>query len=324
MRNADMPKFRQYPNACGLTSLLMALKPGPRDLEVTLEAAWNVLERRAKRGSHRAVEFDWQRVLEWLLFQLPVDPALRTLVTDAFGETSEAMLAVLTHGILEAHPSAAAHSTFAYASDLPPSASSAKNLGLAPAAPWFPARKWLMRRVSTWKKDVELEMLALLFGCRFTPWPETRDGTGAVFFTRRELRDLVRPTRARGNRQGDAGQGQSPGASRKDAGKANGNVSGNVPVTAAGTAARKLAFLRAVVHAGNPVLLCVGYHWLAVKDLVQAGRVARVFYHDPASAREGARSVGRLRDVDRFYCFTFNPALRDRHAQVLFDLLARA
>ena len=41
LTNKDMPKFLQYPGACGLTSLLMALKPKSRDFAQILDKLWN-------------------------------------------------------------------------------------------------------------------------------------------------------------------------------------------------------------------------------------------------------------------------------------------
>jgi hypothetical protein len=177
--NSDMPGFQQYPGACGLTSLLMGLKPESRQIDTILNAIWDKMKPLLGTKPDREKSFNWQRVIEWLLFQIPRNETLKTILESGFGNHfNDEMLPYLEYRLEEVHHQKR----------------NDKEIDVFTVNPTldqrqFPeiTKKWLMDRVYVWKMDFELEMLAYLFGCKFVPWEKTEDGTGAIFFNKSEI-----------------------------------------------------------------------------------------------------------------------------------------
>ncbi|MHA1729928.1 MAG: thiamine-phosphate kinase [Promethearchaeota archaeon] len=174
--NEDMPKFSQYPGACGLTSLLMAFKPKIRKFDSILDILWERIEGTYGFNSNedKGKEFNWQRTLEWLLFQVERNSKIQDLLTQNLGEELFfPMLSVLKDGILRERPIFGEIETI---------------IDHIPGEFPILSRSWIMNRVHVWKQNFELIILANLFGCKFIPWKLTQDGTGAIFFTQKELK----------------------------------------------------------------------------------------------------------------------------------------
>mgnify|MGYP006282219733 CR=1 FL=1 len=162
--NHDMPGYRQYSGACGLTSLLMALKPESRGFDTILNVIWSKIRSIFGKNSDLDDSHNWQRVLEYILFRIAEDEKLHYHFAELFDDDfRNVILPVLKHRISEQKPRGLKSAVF---------------------------DKWIMRRVNVWKMDFELELIAYLFGCRFKKWPQTKDGTGAIYFTAEELMDL--------------------------------------------------------------------------------------------------------------------------------------
>ena len=179
LTNKDMPKFLQYPGACGLTSLLMVLKPQSRGIVQTLDELWNKFSSVYNLHSRIEKEFNWQVVLEWLLFQTAFNTTFQNYFAEIFGsDFFDAFLPVLLQGINKMRSFYFKSNVDSKKDTLRHSIESAQNFD----------GEWLMRRVNVWKQDFELAILAIIFGCKFIPWEHTQDGTGALFFTKKELK----------------------------------------------------------------------------------------------------------------------------------------
>jgi hypothetical protein len=123
--------------------------------------------------------YNWQVVLEWLLFQTAFNTSFQNRIAKISGiDFSDIFLPVLQYGINNKRPFDF-ESLIDYKKDtLHQSIEFSQNFN----------GEWLMRRVNVWKQDFELAILAIIFGCKFIPWPKTQDGTGALFFTKKELK----------------------------------------------------------------------------------------------------------------------------------------
>jgi len=155
-----MPQISQYGGACGLTSLLMALKPEARGFAPLL----NEVARRKKIVKPTTDKGkNWQQSLEVLLTEIPKKKPLQEIVREDYGDDfTDGMLPLLEYDIEETSKH---HRTRDNA--------------------------WLMDRVNVWKKNSELSMLASLFGCKIKPYTPTPDGTGSVSFNWKELPNII-------------------------------------------------------------------------------------------------------------------------------------
>ncbi|MCP4763029.1 MAG: thiamine-phosphate kinase, partial [archaeon] len=171
----EMPGYFQYPGACGLTSILMAFRPESRRIAPLLNDIWNKIKTIFRDPFPENDEYNWQRVLEWLLFETTRNKKLQELLDEGFGPVfKEAMLPDLENRIMMENPSEKWQK-------ISPKKQMTMKLDLSGMN-----KKWIMRRVEVWKEDFELKILAYLFGSKFIPWEKTEDGTGAVFFTSKE------------------------------------------------------------------------------------------------------------------------------------------
>jgi hypothetical protein len=179
LTNEDMPKILQYPGACGLTSLLMALKPKSRNIAPILDNLWSIIRPIHDLRSRREMGYNWQVVLEWLLFQTAFNSKFQNHIEKIIGlDFSDIFLPVLQFGINNERPfDFKPYNDFKKDSLQNPNGSTQIFNG-----------EWLMKRVDVWKQDFELSIIANIFGCKFIPWEKTQDGTGALFFTRKELK----------------------------------------------------------------------------------------------------------------------------------------
>ncbi len=264
MVNEDMPYFHQFPNACGLTSLLMALKPASRKIDQLLNYGWDKIGAMFQANLKESQEFHWQRILEYLLTACTQHPVLRDYLEKEYPNFAASVCPWLEFALLGENA--------LQASVARPDVLHRTNL--------------IMHRVRTMKHDVELKVLAFLFGCHFFPWEKGTDGTGAVFFSRDELLE-----------------------------KRKGHEAGSVE--------EKLNFIKKGIDAGGPVLWGASFHWLAARDLHAEEGHEVLLYHDPMGGGDHSINVAALRETDRFYKFTFDADLLEEHKSLVrqaFDI----
>ncbi|MBD3350835.1 MAG: thiamine-phosphate kinase [Candidatus Lokiarchaeota archaeon] len=307
--NNDMPGYHQYSGACGLTSLLMALKPESRGIDKTLDEIWEYMIPIFGKHGRSSRPYNWQRVLEWLLFQIARNTELQKIMEKEFGSNfHEGMLPVLKYRINDVYSKGfhkkkrnrqqsnkqskgspkkqpknknPSHNTKNQSETNENSQEETNSKIKKPSEPEIDSG-WLMKRVYVWKMDFELELLAFLFGCRFIPWPKTQDGTGAIFFDRIEL-----------NKQ--------PSIFHE-----------------------KMDFMIPYINKGGPVLCCASVHWLAIKEIKQIKNSDSRYlirYNDPASAREHRRTLNSLASSERFYIFEFDPELLKKNEKIIKELI---
>jgi hypothetical protein len=300
--NDDMEGYYQYPGACGLTSLLMALKPVSRHIDSILDALWQKIQpifshpseqsHNYKTRETHAKEYDWQCVIEWLLFQITIRPELQTLLTEGFHEHfAEEFLPQLKYRIQQHNPDPKWRKMSAEEQWKTDIVISNEKLNT----------NWIMSRVYEWKEDFELKCIAYLFGCEFIPWRYTRDGTGAVFFNMRDT--LVK----------------NPALTNKITFVQSAANSGE-PVLCCATihwlAIKKIHTLAPSPPPQNNQAAPPQLAQIIPPNLTHLV----VTYNDPASAQEHRRSFRGFRDTERFYVFKFNPSLLEKH-RPLFELL---
>lgn len=264
MVNEDMPFFRQFPNACGLTSLLMILKPASRKIDELLNYGWDKVGAMFGASPKETQEFHWQRILEYLLTACTQHPAIRAYLEKEYPDFTENIRPWLQFALLgeKAQVANAARPNLLQNDTL------------------------IMQRVRTMKHDVELKILAFLFGCHFIPWEKCTDGTGAVFFSRDELLE-----------------------------KRKGHEAGPVE--------EKLAFIKKGITGEGLVLWGASYHWLAASDLREDEGHQVLFYHDPMGGGNHSINVTAFRETDRFYVFKFDAKLLEEHESLVkqaFDI----
>ncbi|GAB4322290.1 MAG: hypothetical protein Kow0069_26930 [Promethearchaeota archaeon] len=175
----DMPRFRQLPNACGLSSLLMALRPFSRGIDAALDRAWELIGG-LFHVRWRRREFLWSRVLEYVLLKCVQDNELREKLKMDLADLPDvygAFVPVLHYNLQEVQ------------------AFLMKRLGEERVEPLVRRfyeegvvyEELVTKRLLEMKRDPELKILACVFGCRFVPWPGSTDGTGSLFFTKEDV-----------------------------------------------------------------------------------------------------------------------------------------
>ncbi len=253
-----MPFFHQFPNACGLTSLLMALKPASRKIDLLLNQGWDKIGAMFQVSPKESQEFRWQRVLEYLLTACTQHRRLRSYLKLHYPSFVKEVRPWLEAGLIQRNWGER----------------STANPALLREAPL------IMRRVQTMKHDIELKILAFLFGCRFLRWKLGADGTGAVFFTRDELQSL------QGGEEAE-------------------------------TTVEKLMFIINGLDGGGPVLWGASFHWLAARDIQIGGDGEILFYHDPMGGGDHTINMRDMHETDRLYVFNFDPTLLEEHVPIL-------
>src|SRR5271157_119543 len=263
MVNEDMPFYNQFPNACGLTSLLMALKPPSRHIDEILNEGWDKAGLIFFANPAETVEYRWQRILEYLLTASTQHPPLRAYLIENLPTFKTELLPWIENNLAKVAGKLLVHGK--------------------PNPKLLRSENIIMRRVRTMKHNVELKVLAYLFGCEFVPWEKTPDGTGAVFFTKDEF------TAWRRQEDGDSFE-------------------------------EKLAFIQAGIESENPIVWGASFHWLAPRDIQVGKGQATIYYHDPMGGGDHSIKMTSLREVDRFYRFQFDPELLSAHVRLLQEV----
>ncbi|MHA1733221.1 MAG: hypothetical protein ACTSU5_14840 [Promethearchaeota archaeon] len=272
----EMPTFHQLPNACGLSALLMALRPDAREIAPILDEFWEIVAPlfRERRWQGRR-EFRWTLLLEYLLLKGMVDEEIREASYGAMPDFYDVYVVVSQMQVREVH----ALLLRRFGSRVEPLIERYYGDGLL-------YEELVLRRILKMKENPELKLLAWLFGCEFVPWGKSLDGTGAVTFTREEVKSY-----RKGNPTPEFGE--------------------------------KLNFLREGLEAEDPVLLGSTHHWLAVRDLLEFDGKYFVTYHDPATAKEVRKPLDRFTSNDFFYRFHFDPALAEGNVPLVRGVLER-
>ncbi len=269
MGTLEMPRYHQLPNACGLSSLLMALRPDARAITPILDEFWEKIRNlfREKHWQNRR-EYLWTRVLEYLLLKGFQAPDFREAFEAAMPEFFELYVIISHDQIQQTH----ALLLKRFGPRIEPLIEKYYERGLL-------YEELVLRRILKMKENPELKFLAKIFGCDFVPWPQSWDGTGAVTFTREDLKSYRK---------------NNPSPEFEE----------------------KVTFLRKGLKAEDPMLLGSTHHWLAVKDILEFDGKLFLTYHDPANGKEMRRPFDRFGPSDFFYRFTFSSEELQKNAAI--------
>ena len=318
-----MVGYSQYSGACGLTSLLMAIQPESNGISEILDYFWNKISH-VFNSNAQGNSYNWQRVMEWLLFQSGRNPELIKLLKSRFGDAlNDYLLPVLQDRIDKAQrrknkyyqlKPKLRNNGIDNSADLcsPNNIDNNANLGNIHSdnksnnnknnfvrggnnpSSTLPklTSSWIMSRVNVWKMDFELEILAYIFGSKFKPW-DTHDGTGAVFFTKDDID-------SRYNNSNISKSSTKPMSQYRE----------------------KIEFLTPYINNLGPVLCCASFHWLAIKEIRKdEGRNDYLItYNDPAGGRESSRYLSSFPKSYRFYTFKFDEELLEKNKSKLMKI----
>ncbi|MHA1338707.1 MAG: thiamine-phosphate kinase [Promethearchaeota archaeon] len=276
--NDDMPHFTQFGGACGLTSLLMALKPYSRNFDSLLNAVWNShLKEKFSKMSQMDDSHRWQITIEYLLFQYIFKDEFKKFGYEIYEkEFEEVVLPVLYNRIV---------SNFS------------KNNKNLKSLEFRISQSWLMNRVYVWKMNFELVLIVYLFGCEFKPYDKTEDGTGSICFTREELNSKLYPKNLLSEQKSShIAQSLDPTIEKIYLIKKYVDLGGPVICCAA---IHWLA-IKEIIIPKNRLL----------KDII-------VVYHDPAGGNEHSRRLINFDKSDLFYLFQFNEKLFNRNKEII-------
>jgi hypothetical protein len=209
------------------------------------------------------VEYHWQRVLEYLLTASTQHPGLRSFLTENLPTFKTELLPWIENNLAKVAGKFLTHGK--------------------PKPELLRSESIIMRRVRTMKHNVELKVLAFLFGCEFVPWVKTPDGTGAVFFTKEDIK---------ASRSSDEISDYS----------------------------EKFEFLQAGLTSENPMIWGASFHWLVPRDIQVGKKDVTLYYHDPMGGGDHSTKLGSLHEVDRFYRFNFDPELLSAHTSLLEEV----
>lgn len=280
-----MPVYHQTTNSCGLASLLMVLEPKDPRVKTFLDARWAEIQALFHAEPFDRPEFPRELVLQYLLLKAIQDNPIRAqLAQEAdLREIFEAYVPVMGFMIQQAH--ARIQRQFG-AEAFQPVIDRYAEQGLLHEG-------LLLERLFVMKEDPELKILGRLLGARFQPWPESRDGTGSVYFTEAEISAVK--------------EGKVPAGCQE-----------------------KLDFLQDHLDKGHPVLCGTGHHWIAINSLrVDEGGEkdvgSRVTFasHDPAAGGRLEFHLDQIGEQERFYAFKFDPALLDEYLPVVEETVRR-
>lgn len=145
-----LPGYSQYPGACGLTSLLMALRPEERGIAPVLD---EICENNRDICHAATREKNWQQALEYVLVGISRKPELQRAL-EGHVENLDEKLILLKYKMA--------------------------NTGVPERGKI--SEHQLVNRVNVWKDDYELELLSSLFGCDKVPYAKDPMGGGAIYF----------------------------------------------------------------------------------------------------------------------------------------------
>ncbi len=172
--------YGQMDNTCGLASLLMILQPESHGIAEYLARWWGGVKNVTKVAETPQVEFNWQRVLNYILLKALWHARLRPYALEKLGEFADDIYADYDFRIQEGFRSLLAREG--------PRGMFLKNSFESTGAVCDPL---LQGHLNLMKKDSELKILYLFFGGKFHHHYDANQPTGAISFTREEVKNVT-------------------------------------------------------------------------------------------------------------------------------------
>lgn len=183
----DLPKYIQFPNGCGLASLLMLIDP-PNNPEILhfLDYAWERLKGLFEDARAKRAELRWAIVLQYVLLKCvgyAQKDALYEFLTKRIDSVFEDQRIITKFNLDETRnrllTEKKPHEAYCYLHYLE------EHDFVLPLV--------LRRQINIMKTDIELKILAELFNYQFL-FQESEDMTGAVYFSKDELAGICPQT----------------------------------------------------------------------------------------------------------------------------------
>ncbi len=175
----EAPKiYGQMDNTCGLASLLMILQPESRGMVEHLNRWWGGVKSVTKAVDAPQIEFNWERVLNYILLKSLRHPRLRSYIEDKLGEAALEYFIIFEGRVQEGLRQICAREG--------PRGMFLKNAFESAAAVCDPL---LQIHLNLMKQDSELKILYRFFGYKFHHHYEAEEPTGAINFTKEEVKD---------------------------------------------------------------------------------------------------------------------------------------
>ncbi|MBD3351312.1 MAG: hypothetical protein GF364_07475 [Candidatus Lokiarchaeota archaeon] len=177
---------RQMTGSCGLASLLMVLRPEKRNLVPILASIFAKIEHIFNQKSDQMRDKVWQYALQYLLFSTVSDTEfgkkLESLLIKGFEyDYTDFMKPMVEMRVFQAHPRYKSLSK-----KLRQDHEVIKNLRQKEMN-----REWIINQIKVFKIDVELKILAYLFGAKFIPNWDNPDGTGSFYITKSDKKQIT-------------------------------------------------------------------------------------------------------------------------------------
>ncbi len=170
--------YGQMNNTCGLATLLMILQPESHGMTEHLARWWGGVKNVIKAAESPQVEFNWERVLNYILLKTLKNPRLRAYAEEKLGDMGIEYF-IGAEGIIQ--------KVFErICMQDGPRGMFLKNSFESSGSVCDPL---LQVHLNIMKEDPELKILYLLFGGRFQHRYEAIQPTGAINFTRAEIKE---------------------------------------------------------------------------------------------------------------------------------------
>ncbi len=174
--------YGQMNNTCGLASFLMILQPESHGMAEVLTQWWGGVKNVIKAVEAQQVELNWERVLNYILLKALRHPRLRSYVEEKLGDAAMEYFIIFEGRVQEGLRQICAR--------YGPSGMFLKNNFESAAVVCDPL---LQIHLDLMKQDSELKILYRFFGYKFHHHYEAEEPTGAINFTKEEVKDSNNP-----------------------------------------------------------------------------------------------------------------------------------
>jgi hypothetical protein len=170
--------YGQMENTCGLASLLMILQPESRGIENYFVRWWEGVKNVTKAAEAPQVEFNWERVLNYILLKALKHPRLRAYAEEKLGELGLEYFILFEDRIQQNLRRICVREGI-------------KGMFLRNAfeSAGVVCDPLLQEHLNLMKKEYELKILYHFFGGKFQHHYESVLPTGAISFTQEEVKD---------------------------------------------------------------------------------------------------------------------------------------
>ena len=172
--------YGQMENTCGLASLLMILQPESRGIRDYFARWWEGVKNITKAAEAPQVEFNWERVLNYILLKALKHPRLRAYAEEKLGEAALEYFIIFEDRIQQGLRRVCVREG--------PRGMFLKNAFENVGAVCDPL---LQGHLNIMKLDAELKILYRFFGGKFQHHYEAAEPTGAIKFTYADLKDTT-------------------------------------------------------------------------------------------------------------------------------------